>query len=82
MSARQTQPRFKPSGPCPTLDGDVTPSDIAASLARLKFSESLQVIKIDRPTGDYILDCVRGALMSVLGSKNGSKDRRTRPAPS
>ena len=41
------------------LDQDMLVGDVIDTLRRLKFFENeFRVLKIDRPTRDYILDCV------------------------
>jgi hypothetical protein len=52
-----TELHLRPSQP-EQMDGDMTPGDIADILARLRFSDNFQVIKIDRPARDYLLACV------------------------
>jgi hypothetical protein len=45
-----------------TLDQDMTPRDIADTLARLRFYDRMQVIAIDREARNYLVASVRARI--------------------
>jgi hypothetical protein len=65
MPAKYTARELGPTGRrSELLDADMTPADIADTLARLCFDTPLTTLKLDQEARDYLLDSVRARIGS------------------